>query len=77
MTTSPLSREICKICFHPNRVGFLVPDSVWKVVVPENLEESVVCLDCFTRLADEKRVYWDREIDFFPVSFLTHSDGAE
>lgn len=68
----PTSREICKLCFGVNRIGFLVPDSVWEEVVPEHVRDSVVCLSCFTELADEKYVEWDRHIEFFPVSFLTH-----
>lgn len=76
MITPFLSREICKICFHPNRVGFSVPEEVWKSIVPEQFGELVVCLDCFTRLGDEKGVYWDREIEFFPVSFCTHNEDS-
>lgn len=68
------SREICKICFHVNTIGFHVPDDVWNVVVPEYLQPSVVCLACFTRLADEKLVAWDRKIEFFPVSLAKHLD---
>lgn len=67
-----LSREVCKICYHANRVGFAVPNSVWEAVVPEGLRESAVCLNCFTYLGDKKGVYWDRDIEFFPVSLVCH-----
>lgn len=67
-----MTREICKICYNVNRVGFSVPDSVWKEVVPSDFRDRVVCLECFTRLADEKMVEWDREIEFWPVSLATH-----
>lgn len=67
-----LSREICKICYHANPVGFSVPDGVWECIVPPELRESVVCLACFARIGDEKGVQWDREIEFFPVSRATH-----
>jgi hypothetical protein len=65
------SRELCKACWHPVTVGFHVPDEVWNLVVPDRLPGDVLCLGCFTRLADEKRVEWDREIEFFPVSMVT------
>jgi len=66
------SREICKICYHVNAVGFSVPDEVWAAVVPSHLRDRVICLSCFTRLADEKMVEWDRAIEFWPVSLVTH-----
>lgn len=67
-----LSREICKICYRPNRVGFYVPTKVWRKVIPKHLVNKVVCLDCFTRMADEKLIKWDDDMEFAPVSFVTH-----
>ena len=66
------SREICKLCYHVNAVGFSVPDETWAAVVPEHVRDKVVCLSCFARLADEKLIEWDRDIEFFPVSMATH-----
>ncbi len=66
------ARETCKICYHANAVGFTVPDEVWRAVVPEAHRESVVCLPCFTRLADERGIEWDRYIEFYPVSLISH-----
>lgn len=66
-----MTREICKICFHPNRVGFSVPDEVWNIVIPDIHKNHVVCLQCFTRLADEHLVEWDKNIEFFPISLQT------
>lgn len=66
------SREICKLCYHVNAVGFSVPDQLWASVVPEHIRERVVCLACFTRLADEKLIAWDRDIQFWPVSLVSH-----
>lgn len=68
----PPSREICRICFRANPVGFRVPDSTWRAVVPEELQSKTLCLRCFTQLADEKLVPWDRQIQFYPVSMATH-----
>ena len=66
------TREICKLCYQINVVGFHVPTDVWAAVIPENVRNRVVCLSCFTRLADEKLVEWDRDIQFFPVSLASH-----
>ena len=66
------TREICKICYRVNAVGFAVPDQIWNAVVPESFCHSVVCLSCFTRMADEALIPWDREIQFYPVSMSTH-----
>lgn len=70
------SREICKLCYHVNTVGFRVPDRIWRAIVPEVAQESVVCLACFTRLGDENTVQWDTVIKFYPVSLATHLDPA-
>lgn len=70
------AREICKICFHPITVGFRVPDHIWSAIVPERLQESTVCLACFTRLGDEREIPWDRRIEFFPVSIATHRQAG-
>ena len=70
-TVDHMSREICKLCYHVNVIGFSVPDDVWEMVVPPHVRSSVVCLSCFTRLGDEKLVQWDREIEFYPVSMAT------
>ncbi len=67
-----LSREICKICYKVNRVGFHVPDEIWRAVVPGQFGNSVVCLGCFMDLADEKLIPWDKAIVFHPVSLRTH-----
>jgi len=68
------SRETCKACYHVNPIGFHVPDDVWLAVVPECLQGRVVCVQCFARLADEKLIPWDRDIEFFPVSMATHAE---
>lgn len=64
------TREICKACRRPSAVGFSVPDAVWAAVVPAGV--NVLCLGCFTTLADETLVPWDRAIEFHPVSLATH-----
>jgi len=66
-----VTREICKLCWRVSRVGFHVPDHIWQAVVPAHVVDACVCLDCFTRLADEMRIVWDADIQFFPVSAVT------
>lgn len=66
------TREICKQCYQPNPLGFAVPDSVWEAVVPDGKRDTVLCLPCFVRHADEKLFPWDEQIDFYPVSLATH-----
>jgi len=68
----PLTRELCKLCWHANPIGFAVPDAIWSQVIPEPLQSSVVCIACFIRLADEGLIRWDREIRLYPVSLVTH-----
>lgn len=68
----PPTREICKCCGTINAVGFHVPQQVWDESVPERWRNDVLCLNCFTRFADEAAVEWDRDIKLFPVSRITH-----
>lgn len=65
-------REICHLCHEVSRVGFWVPDEVWRAALHKSQQESIVCLRCFTRLADERGVEWDADIKFYPVSQVTH-----
>lgn len=70
----PLSRETCKMCWRANPVGFAVPDDVWQEVVPSERRSDVVCISCFARLADEKLIPWDDQIQLYPVSLATHQN---
>ena len=72
-----LSREICKLCFKVNPVGFCVPDEIWKEVIPSEHRSKVVCISCFARLADEKVIPWDSQIRLYPVSMYTHLDNVK
>lgn len=66
------TREICKCCGAVNAVGFAVPDFIWEASVPPRWIADVLCLNCFTRYADESCVLWDVNIKFYPVSRMTH-----
>lgn len=61
-------RSLCSICHHPLSVNFHVPNEVWALAVHISQIESIICLTCFTRIADERGVEWCREIRFLPTS---------
>lgn len=65
------SREFCSRCRSYSVLGFSVPDAVWRATVPERFREDILCLPCFARMADERLVQWDVNIQFFPVSLAT------
>ncbi len=65
-------REICSRCHGVNRIGFYVPDPIWRAAVHVSELQNILCLGCFTRLADERGVEWDKEVEFIPVSWVTH-----
>lgn len=67
-----LTREICKACNQISAVGFSVPDEMWQAAVPSHLCNSVLCIACFARFADEQLIPWDRGIQFHPVSLASH-----
>jgi len=71
------TREICKICYHVNPIGFKVPQKIWSAVNPLQENDCTICLSCFTRLADEKMIKWDKDIKLFPVSLKTHLEGCK
>ena len=64
-------REICSLCHEVSRVGFWVPNEIWMDSVHVSQRNSIVCLRCFTRLADERGVQWDKEIEFHPMSQIS------
>jgi hypothetical protein len=65
-------RALCGLCFHPVSVELKVSQEMWKqvtwgLVVPN----STICIACFTRIADERMIQWDRSVEFRPMSKLT------
>jgi hypothetical protein len=65
------TREICRCCWHPSPVGFDVPNEIWEASVHPEFRDTVLCLGCFARLADERLIEWDRDIEFFPVAAVS------
>ena len=70
-------REICALCHEVSRVGFCVPNEIWRAAVHRYYQNAIICLRCFTRLADEKSIIWDKDIKLYPVSWVTHSKIVE
>ncbi len=70
-------REICALCHEVSRVGFHVPKNIWLFAVQKFHWDSIICLRCFTRLADERGVRWDQDIKFYPVSWISHVESCE
>jgi transcriptional regulator with PAS, ATPase and Fis domain len=66
------TREACSICGRISRIGFHVPDEIWRHVIHPHYQNSIVCLACFAERADEHFIEWDKQIEFHPVSFKTH-----
>jgi len=71
-----LTREVCDECGKESAVGFAVPDDVWRLSVPLAHARGVLCIGCFVAMADRRGVRWDRDIDFFPVSRVTHEEAV-
>ena len=67
-----VTRERCAMCNKISRLGFWVPDEIWKAAVHTYRQNDILCFDCFTVGADEKLIPWDEAIKLFPVSFVTH-----
>lgn len=72
MTERKPHRQICSLCHEVSRVDFWVPDNIWQLGLHESQWNSIVCLQCFTRLADERDVEWNRVIRFYPASRVSH-----
>lgn len=70
-TKSIPCRQKCAACFHIMPIDYHVTDEIWYEVVPTLLNNSIICLNCFTSWADEKLLPWDKEIEMRPTSLHT------
>lgn len=68
-------REICQCCSLTSAVGFTVPDTIW--LAASGGRFRVLCLGCFTTMADEARLPWDKDIRFHPVSLVTFEEQEQ
>lgn len=65
-------RQFCSICNEVDRVMFNVPDDIWELATHFSQREDIICLACFTKMADERGVEWDKDIEFIPISQINH-----
>lgn len=62
--------ETCKICRREQRLTWAVKDEVWEEVMGEY--KRVVCLECFLRKADEKKIRIKKD-DFIYLGWIEES----
>lgn len=55
-------RQCCKACGEPHKFDFQVKDVYWIAIVPEHLQEHVVCLECFDHYAYQKDIDYSEGI---------------
>ena len=51
-----MQRQRCKACWNADGFNFHVPDDVWQTIVPPELQNHVVCLQCFDDFATDKGI---------------------
>lgn len=64
-------RQICDLCDEECRVDFRVPDDVWQRALHVSQWDMLLCLSCFTRLADARFVVWAPSIKLYPCDLVT------
>ena len=65
-------RQICSVCNREYAVDFRVPNDIWELATHKTQRNSLICLDCFVRMADTRFVEWDKDIQIYPTSLVTH-----
>ena len=65
-------RQICSACNREYSIDFSVPNYIWVSAVHGSQLDNLICLDCFTRMADTRFVEWEKDIKFHPVSLINH-----
>lgn len=71
-------REICSVCNREYSIDYWVPNEIWELATHHSQRNNLICLDCFTRMADTRFVEWDKEITFEPhslVRFIRESEA--
>ncbi len=48
--------ETCKCCTREQRLAWSVPDELWDRVVIDYYRGRVLCLECFLRMGDDRRI---------------------
>lgn len=64
-------RQICSVCNREYAIDWRVPSEVWELATHVSQRNSLICLDCFTRMADTRFVQWDKELEIYPTSLVS------
>lgn len=67
-------RQICQMCNNFCRVDFSVSKEHWELGLPNRYWNTQICLECYTRNADERFVPWCKSIIFKPTSLISEID---
>lgn len=65
------SRMFCQICGHLHKIDFWVPDEIWDACIHPKYKYTHICINCFMDRADERLLFWDKEIKLLPCSLAT------
>ncbi len=63
MPINHVHQQTCKVCGHPDKFDFHVPDDLWRKVVPSPYHNKVVCLACFDEFAFEKQIDYSGSLE--------------
>lgn len=66
--------ETCKLCTREQRLAWLVSDKIWGSVVIHWYKEQVLCLECFLRMADDRRI--NVKVEDIIISGVVGSKGG-
>lgn len=55
-------RMSCAICGGLHAIDYIVPNDIWAHAIHPFYQNSLVCIMCFIRRADEKLLPWDKVI---------------
>lgn len=65
-------RQMCSICGNVVKIDFRAEPEIWNEVMHISQRNSICCIDCFMRRADEKFISWERGLKLYPTSLRTH-----
>ena len=57
----PPEGNICEICYNTLRISWSVSGEIWEKVVPVELQDRTICLNCFLNLAKSKDIKIDND----------------
>lgn len=63
-------RMSCAICGGLHAIDYHVPEHLWNLAIHEYYSNSLVCINCFIRRADEKLLAWDNVIKIIGMTSM-------